>query len=156
MNNKYVYILLCNIQSIPEGSNLCKETTSDHLRSVMWKSHHRPTSDVLWKLPELSGDRHRKNKLRPICVPQDKTGPTSFVCHLFITPVSIVLWGQSPFKWQMGGTFEHVMWSFSSLWRLQERLHDGLCGSTDEAFGEKLSPELWEKRWRGFHWYNIN
>lgn len=58
-----------------------------------------------------SGDCNRNNNLCPICAPQDKTGPTSFVYHLFTTPVSIVLWGQGPFKWQMGGTScEHVMW----------------------------------------------
>jgi len=55
-----------------------------------------------------SGDRLRNNKPRPIC----RTGPTSFVRHLFTNSVSTVLWGRSPFKWQMGGTFEHVMWSY--------------------------------------------
>ena len=54
-----------------------------------------------------SGEPLRNNKLCPVCL----TGPSSFVYHLFITSVSIELRGQRSFKWQMGGTFEHVMWS---------------------------------------------
>lgn len=83
-----------------------------------------------------SGVRHRNNKLRPICL----TEPTSFVCHLFIAPVSIVLWGRASFKWQMGGTFEHVMWSCRTPYTYDHEL----C--VHDACGETLCPGLYQHR----------
>lgn len=83
--------------------------------SAIWKSNH---SLSILRCPSCEDCCNSQQGL-----PQKQQSPSNWtrtrLDHIFCVPFvynlsSSMLWGQSPFKWQMGGTFEHVMWSSRS------------------------------------------
>ncbi len=105
--------------------------------SAMWKSHQRLVS-LLWKLPCCTAGiaAETTNSVQSVSL-----DPHLFFCHLFMTSVSIVRWGQSSFKWQLGGTFEHVMWSSRTPYTTTRS-----CVSTEPVANALLSlSSLWDR-----------